>query len=79
MNAILPASDDLPIATGGGGTGSIEGDVGAGSASGLSPAQAGASATPAPPSVANEPPLKPHEVFGFAPYWTLADSSEFDL
>jgi len=79
VNAILPASDDLPIATGAGGTGSIAGDVGAGSASGLSPAQAGASATPAPASVANEPPLKPHEVFGFAPYWTLADSSEFDL
>jgi len=29
--------------------------------------------------VADEPPLKPHEVFGFAPYWSLADSSEFDL
>ena len=26
---------------------------------------------PAPPSLAAEPPLSSHEVFGFAPYWTL--------
>ena len=25
------------------------------------------------------PPLRPHEIFGFAPYWTLSDSSGFDL
>ena len=79
VNAILPASDDLPIATGAGGTGSIEGDVGTGPRPGSHPRKRPASATPAPASVANEPPLKPHEVFGFAPYWTLADSSEFDL
>ena len=34
---------------------------------------------PAPGAVANEPALTPHEVFGFAPYWSLADNSEFDL
>ena len=34
---------------------------------------------PAPASLANEPPLKPHEVFGFAPYWTLAQSGSFDV
>jgi hypothetical protein len=34
---------------------------------------------PAPPSVANAPPLKPHEVFGFAPYWTLQQSGGFNV
>jgi len=79
VNAILPTSDDLPIATGAGGTGSVSNDLGAGSAPALAPATAGSLATPAPPSVADQPPLKPHEVFGFAPYWSLADNSEFDL
>jgi hypothetical protein len=35
---------------------------------------AGASAT-----VAAAPPLRPHEVFGFAPYWTLPSSAGFDV
>jgi hypothetical protein len=34
---------------------------------------------PAPPSLADAPPLRPHEVFGFAPYWTLSQSGAFDL
>lgn len=34
---------------------------------------------PAPPSVADAPPLKPHEVFGFAPYWTLSQSNGFQV
>jgi hypothetical protein len=34
---------------------------------------------PAPPSLANAPALRPHEVFGFAPYWTLSQSSGFDV
>jgi hypothetical protein len=34
---------------------------------------------PAPPSLANAPALQPHEVFGFAPYWTLSQSSGFDV
>ena len=34
---------------------------------------------PAPPSLADAPPLRPHEVFGFAPYWTLAQSAGFDV
>ena len=34
---------------------------------------------PAPPSLAAAPPLRPHEIFGFAPYWTLSQSSGFDL
>ncbi len=79
MNAILPVSDDLPIATGAGGTGSISSALGNGGPSGLTPATAGASAAPATTAVANEPALTPHEVFGFAPYWSLADSAQFDL
>jgi hypothetical protein len=41
-----------------------------------------ASTTPpaaAPPSVADAPALRPHEVFAFAPYWTLDQSSGFDV
>jgi len=34
---------------------------------------------PAPPSLATAAPLRPHEVFGFAPYWTLDQSSGFDV
>lgn len=34
---------------------------------------------PAPPSIADAPPLSPHEVFGFAPYWTLPQSSGFNV
>jgi hypothetical protein len=34
---------------------------------------------PAPASVQNEPPLVPHEVFGFAPYWTLDEFTAFDV
>ena len=34
---------------------------------------------PAPPSLADAAPLRPHEVFGFAPYWTLAQSGGFDV
>jgi spore germination protein YaaH len=34
---------------------------------------------PAPPSLAGAPALKSHEIFGFAPYWTLPISSAFDV
>ncbi len=34
---------------------------------------------PAPPSLAGSAPLQTHEVFGYAPYWTLAQSSSFNL
>jgi hypothetical protein len=34
---------------------------------------------PAPPSLADAPPLRPHEVFGFAPYWTLSQNAGFDF
>lgn len=42
---------------------------------------AAATTTPAaaPPSLANAAPLRPHEVFGFAPYWTLNQSAGFDV
>ena len=56
----------------------MTGDLGSQSTAGLTPAQPGAR-RPTPTTVTDEPPLKPHEVFGFAPYWTLADSGQFDL
>jgi len=34
---------------------------------------------PAPPSLADEPALRPHELFGFAPYWTLDQAGGFDV
>ena len=34
---------------------------------------------PAPPSVASSAPLQSHEIFGYAPYWTLPESSGFDV
>jgi hypothetical protein len=34
---------------------------------------------PAPPSLAGSPPLHSHEIFGYAPYWTLPQSSGFDV
>jgi len=34
---------------------------------------------PAPPSLAGAAPLRSHEVFGFAPYWTLPDGAGFDV
>ncbi len=34
---------------------------------------------PAPPSVAGSAPLQSHEIFGYAPYWTLPESSGYDV
>jgi hypothetical protein len=34
---------------------------------------------PAPPSLAGSPALQSHEVFGFAPYWTLPEAGGFDV
>ncbi len=34
---------------------------------------------PAPPSVVFSTPLKSHEIFGFAPYWTLYEESQFNV
>ncbi len=42
-------------------------------------APATAPPAPAPPSLADAAPLQPHEVFGFAPYWTLDQSAGFDV
>jgi hypothetical protein len=53
------------------------------SLSGASPAvkllPATAPPAPAPPALANAAPLRPHEVFGFAPYWTLSQSGGFNV
>jgi hypothetical protein len=50
---------------------------GAGPAVKLLPATA--PPAPAPPTLANAAPLRPHEVFGFAPYWTLSQSGGFNV
>ena len=34
---------------------------------------------PAPPTLAKSAPLRAHEVFGFAPYWTLSQSGGFNV
>src|SRR6202044_3064811 len=53
------------------------------SLSGASPAvkllPATAPPAPAPTTLANAAPLRPHEVFGFAPYWTLPQSAGFNV
>lgn len=40
---------------------------------------ASAAPAPLPPEAAAAPPLRKHELFGFAPYWTLDRSPGFDL
>jgi spore germination protein YaaH len=34
---------------------------------------------PAPPSLIDSPSLRPHEIFGFAPYWALPEASGFNV
>ena len=34
---------------------------------------------PTPPSLAGAGPLRPHEIFGYAPYWTLPSAGSFDV
>jgi len=34
---------------------------------------------PAPPALASSAPLQSHEIFGYAPYWTLPQSGGFDV
>jgi hypothetical protein len=46
---------------------------------GLTPAPTGAEANAAPLAVALAPPVRPNEVFGTVPYWTLSDASTLDL
>ncbi len=80
VHDILPAQDDPPTASGAVGASAISGVTPGGLAqSPLTPAAPGTVAQPALPSVSSEPPLRQHEVFGFAPYWSLSDSTEFDL
>ncbi len=42
-------------------------------------ANAAAKPPPTPASVATEPPLKPHETFGFAPYWMISQQAAFNV
>ena len=46
---------------------------------GLHLAPATAPPLPTPPVLAQGAPLGPHEIFGFAPYWTLPGSAGFNL
>jgi len=34
---------------------------------------------PAPPSISDAPPVRAHEIFAFAPYWTLPQEASFDF
>ena len=45
----------------------------------VAPPPATAPPAAAPPSLADAPPLRPHEVFGFAPYWTLNQGAGFNV
>jgi hypothetical protein len=76
VNNIIPVADRIPVANGGAGSGSIAGRLR--HATKLTPAPPGAKAN-ALAGGANGPALNPHEVFGFAPYWTLDQSGGFDL
>ena len=40
---------------------------------------AAAPPAPPPPAVAASPAVRPHELFGFAPYWTLDRQASFDV
>ena len=75
---IVPAADTVPLASGTAG-GAALAPTESTRAVNLTPASVGVSATPSPPSLADQPPLRPHEVFGFAPYWSLGQSGDFDL
>ncbi len=70
-----------PVALGGLDGSAMAKMIGALPGSGAAPAlpEATAPPAPAPPSLADAAPLRPHEVFGFAPYWTLDQSSGFDV
>jgi GH18 family chitinase len=76
VSNIIPVSDRIPGANGGAGSASIAGRFGHGAK--LTPARPGESAAALAGGPAG-PALQPHEVFGFAPYWTLAQSGGFDL
>jgi hypothetical protein len=72
-NADEPSNSSGP----GGGAVSIERALTARRTIHLPPATA--KPEPAPPSVADAPAVRPHEIFGYAPYWTLPFASGFDV
>ncbi len=57
----------------------IGGNSSAGSTKSTNLPKATTTPSPAPPSLADAAPLAPHEVFGFAPYWTLPQSAGFSM
>jgi Glycosyl hydrolases family 18 len=57
----------------------IGGNSSAGSTKSANLPKATTTPSPAPPSLAGAAPLASHEVFGFAPYWTLPQSAGFSM
>ena len=76
---ILPTQDASVTAAGLTGSSALAATQSAVPPGGLTPAAPGAVAYPPPASVTKGPPIRQHEVFGFAPYWALSQSSGFDL
>ncbi len=82
---LLTGSTGTPFGSAAGGATSPHHDVGGNrlqslqEGRGVHLAAATTKPEPAPPSLAGTPPLQPHEIFGYAPYWTLPLSSGFDV
>ena len=70
------ASHETPPATSGPSSGN-RGQVAGHRSSDL--AAATSAPLPAPPALAASAPLQSHEVFGYAPYWTLPNASAYDV
>ena len=79
--ALTARSTDAAVSPGfdASGMSQILGAAGFGAGTSVHLARAAAPPPPAPPSLADEPPLRPHEVFGFAPYWSLGQATGYDL
>jgi spore germination protein YaaH len=79
--ALTASSTDVAVSPGfdASGMSQILGAAGFGAGTTVHLARATAPPPPAPPSLADEPPLRPHEVFGFAPYWSLGQATGYDL
>jgi Glycosyl hydrolases family 18 len=73
-----PASDELPLALGTAGIGSVWAQL-AQPVGSLAPTPPGEFAQPAPASLATEPPIRTSEEFGVIPYWALPSEATLDL
>ncbi len=73
-----PAADELPLALGHAGIGSVWNQL-AEPVGSLPPTSPGVFAQSAPFSVAAAPPIRPDEVVGVVPYWALPSEATLDL